>query len=388
MTEFYHIKDGILEAYTGREEEIIVPGGIHTIGEGAFKGCVSLKKVVLPVGLQYIMGDAFKGCRKLEEVEIPESVTYIGSYAFHRCHALKQVILPPSVEELGDCAFLYCDGLTEVRIPGVKRLGSQAFANGMLLEKLEISRELEEDCICDVFTGCGRVTEISFADGECWHMPNVVEVMVGQVQVPSLVRRIVADILRMMELDGRCMLRFLVNIKHVEVPEGIESLGKSCFFDMRGILSVKLPKSLKSIESRAFRNCIGLEKVNFQGAEVQIHEDAFKNCTSLKTVKTCDGEEFIFSGLSDIIREGAGKAEPAEIPEIVRVIHKQILGNFRLSGTMLLKYLGAESRVVVPEGVTMIAEEAFAGNETIDKVLLPESIQRIGAEAFRDCLLL
>ena len=40
----YLIKDGVLQAYTGREEILIVPDGIHTIGEGAFKACVSLKK--------------------------------------------------------------------------------------------------------------------------------------------------------------------------------------------------------------------------------------------------------------------------------------------------------------------------------------------------------
>lgn len=57
----YHIKDGVLQAYTGREEVLTVPDGIHTIGEGAFKACVSLKKVILPDGLRFIMENAFKG---------------------------------------------------------------------------------------------------------------------------------------------------------------------------------------------------------------------------------------------------------------------------------------------------------------------------------------
>ncbi len=416
--EKYRIKDGILEAYTGREEVITVPEGVHTIGEGALKGCVSLRKVVLPSGLQTIMGDAFKGCRKLEEAEIPEGVRYIGRYAFHRCHALKRVILPQSVEELGDCAFLYCDSLMEVRMPGVKRLGTQAFANGISLERLEVSEDLEEGCICDVFTGCGRVKEISFGGGRCFRMPNVVEAAAGGMQVPHLAQVIVQDILRMMKLEGRSLIQFRVNIKHVEVPEGIECLAKSCFYDMRGIVTVKLPKSLKSIESRAFRNCISLEKVCFGGAQVQIHKDAFRNCTSLKLVRTYDGKEYTFEGISRIIltsdknccrhtasaaresgdmagfcdrqykllNEGDGDAET--IPDLVRAVHKQVLGNFRLSGTTLLKYLGAESRVIVPEGITRIAEEAFAGKENIDKIMLPESLREIGAEAFRDCLLL
>ncbi len=397
--ENYQIHEGILESYTGRDEYIIIPKGVHTIGTGALKGCVSLKKVVLPQGIRCIMDDAFKGCRKLEEVEIPEGVTYIGRYAFHRCHGLKRLILPTSVEALGDCAFLYCDSLREVRIPGVKRIGTQAFANGISLERLQVSEHLEKSCICDVFTGCGKVTEISFADGRCFSMPNVVEVIAGGIPVPSLVEAIVRDILRMMELEGRSLIRFRVNIKHIEVPEGIESLAKSCFYDMRGILTIKLPKSLKSIESKAFRNCIGLEKVIFGSHMVEIHKDAFRNCTALKTVRTFDGNEYTFEGISQIkmLSMERGNAEEERggtymrseaVPEVVHMVHKQVLGNFRLSGTILLKYLGEETRVIVPEGVTRIAEEAFAGKESIDKVVLPDSLREIGAEAFRDCLLL
>ncbi|MDE7204025.1 MAG: leucine-rich repeat domain-containing protein, partial [Lachnospiraceae bacterium] len=260
--EYYQIENGVLIRYTGREEVLQVPEGIQTIGEGAFKGCVSLKKVVLPSGLDCIMGDAFKGCRKLEEVVIPDGVSYIGRYAFHRCHALRQAILPPSVKELGECAFLYCDSLQEVQIPGVKWLGMEALANGISLEKLVISRELDERCICDVFTGCGRVREIGYADGESFCIPNVVEVAAGEFEVPRLIRLVVNDIvLRMMELEGRSLVRFRVNIKHMEVPDGIEVLAKSSFYDMRGIVDIKLPRSLKCIESRAFRNCIGLEQV-------------------------------------------------------------------------------------------------------------------------------
>ena len=70
------------------------------------------------------------------------------------------------------------------------------------------------------------------------------------------------------------------------------------------------------------------------------------------------------------------------------MIHRQVMGNFRISSTILLKYLGEESRVIVPNGITRIAEEAFAGNEAVDRVILPESVQEIGAEAFRDCLVL
>ncbi len=391
MTNGFQIQDGRLLSYHGREEVVTVPEGVHTIGEEAFKACVSLKKVVLPSGLGQIMARAFKGCRKLEEVEIPAGVSVVGDYAFHRCHSLKKMILPPSVRELGNCVFLYCDSLEEVRIPGVRRLGTQVFVNDVLLKRLVISRELQEDCICDVFTGCGNLTEFTFADGENCVIPNAVEAAAGGLAVPSLVRTIAVDILRMMELDGRCLVKFLTNLKYVEVPEGIEKIGKSCFFDKRGIISVKLPKSLKEIESRAFRNCINLETVILEGEQILIHADAFKNCSSLRHIQTSDGTWHELEGITGLSAAKIPKLPGTldrQTPGLVQTIHRQVLGNFRISGTVLLKYLGAEPRVVVPKGITVIAEEAFAGNEAIDRVILPESLEEIGAGAFKDCLLL
>lgn len=61
--ESIQIQDGILISYTGREEALTIPEGVHTIGEGALKGCASLKKVILPQSLRRILGGAFKGCK-------------------------------------------------------------------------------------------------------------------------------------------------------------------------------------------------------------------------------------------------------------------------------------------------------------------------------------
>ncbi len=103
--EDFRIRDGVLEAYTGREEFLNVPDGIHTIGEGAFKGCVSVKRIVLPGGLRRIEEGAFKGCRRLEEVEIPQGVTGLGAYAFHRCHELKRLCCPGRQRNSGPAPF-------------------------------------------------------------------------------------------------------------------------------------------------------------------------------------------------------------------------------------------------------------------------------------------
>lgn len=103
--------------------------------------------------------------------------------------------------------------------------------------------------------------EVAFAGSDTYRFPNAVEAVAGEMGLPRLVKAIAVDILRMMELEGRCLLTFRTNLKHVDIPEGIERIGKSCFFDKRGIGSVRFPRSLKEIGSRAFRNCINLETV-------------------------------------------------------------------------------------------------------------------------------
>lgn len=374
------IEDGILKSCNTREANVTVPSGVHTIGEGAFKGCTSLERVNLPDTISVVAANAFKGCRRLVDIRLPEGVREIGEYAFHRCHSLKEISLPASVTALGNCVFLYCDSLETVRMPGVKTLGLQVFLNDIRLKSILISDQLDIEHICDCFTGCSGLKEIATSNGSVYHMENAVAVMASETEAPAVVKAIAADICRMMELKEGVITRFLTNLKRVELAEGITGVGKSCFFDKKGIISVRFPSTLREIESRAFRNCINLERVEFLNSQVEIHKDAFKNCTTLHTVCLPDGTEYELAGLC--------KPEDAALPAVVKEIQSQVLGNFSISGTVLLRYRGSEERVVVPYGITEIAERAFAGNEAVDRVILPDTVEVIGEEAFADCLVM
>ena len=52
MNQYFQIENGVLLRYTGREEELQVPEGIHTVGEGAFKGCVCLRDCTILWGMR------------------------------------------------------------------------------------------------------------------------------------------------------------------------------------------------------------------------------------------------------------------------------------------------------------------------------------------------
>lgn len=75
------------------------------------------------------------------------------------------------------------------------------------------------------------------------------------------------------------------------------------------------------------------------------------------------------------------QAKSAEIGENSSVNNT----DFVIKEGVLQKYLGSEKDIIVPEGVTSIAEWAFQGNETMESIHFPEGITAIKSWAFADC---
>lgn len=59
--------------------------------------------------------------------------------------------------------------------------------------------------------------------------------------------------------------------------------------------------------------------------------------------------------------------------------------DFVIENGNLKKYLGSDENVVVPDGVKDIWSFAFKDNQTITSIVLPDTVTRIGMEAFRGC---
>lgn len=58
---------------------------------------------------------------------------------------------------------------------------------------------------------------------------------------------------------------------------------------------------------------------------------------------------------------------------------------FQMEGTKLLKYTGTAEVVSVPDGVKVIGEEAFAGNDNLVKVTIAGDVESVGYRAFAEC---
>ncbi|MBR6159935.1 MAG: leucine-rich repeat protein [Lachnospiraceae bacterium] len=102
--DFVTAGDGILLAYKGHDQQVVIPDNVKHIGPGAFAKNNSIKSVVIPGSVRDIGEEAFCDCPNLKELVMDEGVTEIEDRAFKNS-ALKAVNIPDSVERIGLSAF-------------------------------------------------------------------------------------------------------------------------------------------------------------------------------------------------------------------------------------------------------------------------------------------
>lgn len=161
-----------------------LPGSKCTaIGDYAFLGCDSLKRINLPESLQSLGEGAFRDCKSLEYIVIPVKIKKIPAQLFRGCSALESVSLPPAVADIKQFAFIYCDSLKEINFPArLTHIGNNAFSRCISLEKVilpdaitEIESYAFNDCFSLrearlpanpsllgelIFSGCSKLTEL------------------------------------------------------------------------------------------------------------------------------------------------------------------------------------------------------------------------------------
>lgn len=62
-----------------------------------------------------------------------------------------------------------------------------------------------------------------------------------------------------------------------------------------------------------------------------------------------------------------------------------IASDFEMDGNKLMRYTGTDETVSVPDGVKIIGEEAFAGNDNLIRVDIGEQVESVGYRAFAEC---
>ena len=272
-----------------------------------------VKSVVIKDGVTSIGDCAFGGCISLTSVSIPDGVISIGFAAFESCSLLTGVTIPNSVTGIGDYAFGYCSSLISVTIPGsVTSIGEAAFAGGST--SVNVSRENKNYCS---------------VDGGLYDKQKTTILHPGKIQNGAF-----------------------------RVPDGVNRIGDSAFFDCTSLTSVIIPKSVTSIGSLAFLGCIRLTNVTIPDGVTSIGDAAFAgSSTSVNVSRENKNYCSVDGGLYN--KQKTTILHPGKIQN----------GTFR-----------------IPDGVTSIGDYAFDSYWSLTNVTIPDSVTNICYGAFLDCI--
>ncbi|MDE7291612.1 MAG: leucine-rich repeat protein [Treponemataceae bacterium] len=254
---------------------VVVPDGVTSIEDGAFKDCTNLVNVTIPASVTNIGKKTFSGCSNLASVTIPTSVTSIGEQAFNECTSLTSVDIPDSVTSIGMLAFNGCTKLTNIKIPnGVTSIGSYAFNGCKNLSSVVIPNGVT--CIDNgVFKYCESLTDINIPEG----VTVIGEFAfcgcnsLTEIKIPDGVTKIEYSVF------ADCLL-----LMDVTIPDSVTRIEQSAFGGCIRLSSVTIPDNVTYIGHYAFRECTRLESVSIPGKVASIGEESFKGCTSLTSI--------------------------------------------------------------------------------------------------------
>ena len=174
--------------------------------------------------------------------------------------------------------------------------------------------------------------------------------------------------------------RFCNKITGVTIPEGISSIDKFAFEGCSSLEAISIPGSVKYIKYRAFSECTSLKDLSINEGVEKIEQYAFEECTSLTvvsipaTVISIEGGAFSFcTSLTDINVAPNNKFYTSN--DGVVYDHNAIK----------ICPAGKKGAFEIPNNVTDIYWDAFAGCSGLTAIEIPNSVENIYDAAFWGC---
>ncbi|MCR5819885.1 MAG: leucine-rich repeat domain-containing protein [Bacteroidaceae bacterium] len=376
-------------------EELVLPEGIDTIGNYAFRYCSNLTSITLPESVTTIGQEAFKYCFKLASITIPESVTSIGAYAFKNCAKLTSITIPYRVTTIGNGAFYGCSVLTDITLPNnLTSIGNETFYNCSTLTTITLP-----DSVSTIgqsaFWGCSKLTSITIPNGitsigqsafyNCTDL-SVIYINITNPRVWSNQFGNLPEVPRYIYKDGK-------EVKDMVLPEGIKAISSYAFQKCYHLTSVTLPNSVTSISSYAFQDCPKLTSVTLPKGITSLGSYTFYKCSNLTSITLPDS----ITNISNNTFDGCSSLSSIVIPNKVSSISSYAFQNCsKLTSITLpdgLKSVGyyafygcsSLASITLPDGVTSIGGYAFYSCSSLTSFIIPNNVTSIGTSVFEKC---
>ena len=263
-------------------------------------------------------------------VEICEGVTSIDEYSFYNCYNIVEISIPSTVENIAKNAFAYCSKLTEINVKegnmhyssidgvlfsadkttlilcpegksgeytvpgGVREIAEEAFRNSSI-SKLNISEDMEI-LHSSAFRDCYMLTEVNILSGlnsivddefrslfeGCYNLSKIT------VDAKNEYFSSLGGILY--NKDKTVLFRCPAGkCGEVNIPEGVETIADSAFYNCKNITGVTFPATLKKIDHCAFIYCESISELLLPDGLNEIGGQAFYGCSKLKSINLPDG---------------------------------------------------------------------------------------------------
>lgn len=376
------------------------------IGNYAFANCVSLRHILLPQNIETLPQSVLNGCSSLSELDLPEGLRTISHYALGFCPSLKEVrvpstvteisplfvsgstgiesltvaegntiyrsenncvirieddelvagccesIIPESVKLIGEYAFAYCKDLTEIVIPGnIKSVGKAAFTECEDLRAVIIEDGVEKlgeaDSDYGIFCNAG-VESIKIS-------ASVNYIAGGLTATCKSLKSLKVDEANpTYRSEGNCIIGrgdtgdvLVAGCAASVIPQGVTQIGNYAFYGIP-VTEIQIAEGAETIGEYAFAQS-SLSSAEFPSTLKTIGFGAFRKCGNLTSVVFPDGLEEI--------------------------------------GACAFDQCGMAYRfIAIPKSVKIIGSSAFDNCIGLT-VILPASVEKVGAEAFREAVI-
>lgn len=221
------------------------------------------------------------------------------------------------------------------------------------------------------------------------------------------------------KLGDRTFYAYKKVLKSITLPNTLEYIGASVFSDCTALTEIKLPNnSLRSLGNSAFGGCTGIKHFHIPSTVWSMH-NSFSGCTGIETI-TVDwmstyyrAEDGILYNLdkSEILFVYSIDGTTLTIPKTARNIQSSALdlctelerfeceegskyytaadgvlyANTSQGKMLVMAPKKLAGKLVVPDDVTIVRQNAFNSCTLLTEVQLPASLTKIDGATFRFC---
>lgn len=321
----------------------------------------------------------------------PQDLYTGGNYGFR----IESIIIPQSVTEICDYAFAGCGELSsiisEAQIPPI--LGNSVFGNysATVIVPSTSLETYKSDTNWSNFKNIRSYQHV--INGITYEEISETEVKVvlldsvneSDIILPSIIN-VGEKEFQVVEIEAKSFKDNDI-LKSITIPNTIRTIGAEAFMNCVNLEHVELPDSLTSIESYTFTNT-ALKNIVLPECITEINTNAF-SYTKLRSIVIPENVSLIvdaFTECSELKDVVWNARQPYVIGSLPSAVSKIKFGeSVELIPSKLCLGLTELTEITLPNSVNKIEANAFDGCKYLNKVIIGSGVTTIESEAFANC---